>query len=433
MNRAAIAGLIVLGLLVVMFAVIGILYITRGTPVSSVRSVADPQGPPPVENQRFLQLAEVHLETTLNSGNHIEIMINGDETYPRLWEDMRAARRSITLQMYYCKPGAVADTMKAIVMEKARAGLSVLFLFDAFGAESLPEEYFQEMRDAGARVAMFRPIKWYKLDRVSHRSHIRVVVVDGTVGYTGGFGLDDKWLGSGRREGEWRETNVRFTGPAVQQLQAAFTAGWAEATGELLVGDLYFPTEPYDADAGGSRAALVHMAPTIGSTVAERFLALSIAAARRTLYITASYFVPDDDFMLFLQQASERGVDVRLLTPNEKSDVKTTWYAGRARYERLLRAGIRIYEYQPAMMHAKTLVVDGHWSTVGTKNFDNRSLAFNDESNLVVLDADFGARMDSVFMADLEYAEEVVLETFRQRSWRHRFMERFSTMFSQLL
>lgn len=433
MNRLALAGLILLGLLVATFAFVGILYITRGTPVSSVRSVADPQGPPPVEDERFLQLAELHLETTLHPGNSIAILTNGDETYPRLWDDLRSARRSITLQMYYCQPGAVADSMKAVVLERARAGVRVLFLFDAFGAQPLPDEYFQELRDGGVQVAQFRPLKWYKLDRISHRSHIRVVVIDGSVGYTGGFGLDDKWLGSGRRDGEWRETNVRFRGPAVQQLQAAFTAGWAEATGELLMGDLYFPSEPYQTDAGGSRAALVHMAPTIGSTVAERFLALSIAAARRTLYINASYFVPDDDFRRFLEQAAARGVDVRLLVPNEKSDVKTTWYAGRARYEQLLEAGIRIFEYQPSMMHAKTLVVDGHWSTVGTMNFDNRSLAFNDESNLVVLDPEFGARLDSVFMADLGYAEEIRLETFRQRSLRHRFMERFSTTFSRIL
>ena len=414
------------------FAIVGLLYLTRGTPVARVVAVGDSTGVPAVDDPQFARTAALLTKVDLEPGTDAEVLINGDETYPRLWADLRAARRSITLQMYYANPGAVADTLAAIITARARAGVQVLFLHDAFGAQNLPESYFEALRAAGVAVAIFRPLHWWSLDKFSHRSHIRVVVVDGSVAYTGGFGIDDKWLGDGRTAGEWRDTNVRFTGPAVTQLQATFAAGWAEATGTLLAGDLLFPPGGFER-AGPQYAGLLHTAPTLGSTAAERFLALSIAAARRTLYITNSYFVPDDDFRRLLVDAAQRGVDVRILTTSDETDVLTTWYAGRARYEQLLEGGVRIYEYQPAMMHAKTLVVDGLWSSVGTLNFDNRSLAFNDESNLLVLDAGFGARMQRLFMEDLRYSREITLDAFRDRPWTSRVLEQGANLLSRLL
>jgi cardiolipin synthase len=239
-------------------------------------------------------------------------------------------------------------------------------------------------------------------------------------------------LGGGRAEDEWRESNVRFSGPAVMQLQAAFSAAWAEATGELITGPLFFPHAGFQ-EVGTVHAGLLYTSPTTGSTPAERFLALSISGARKTLYIANSYFVPDDDFRRLLIRAAKRGVDVRVLTVSEKTDVKTTWHAGRSRYEQLLEQGIRIYEYQPTMLHSKTIVVDGVWGTIGSMNFDNRSLAFNAESNLVVLDPRFGAAMDSVFLDDLRYSKEITLEEFRQRSWWNRMLERGSSLLSRVL
>jgi cardiolipin synthase len=181
------------------------------------------------------------------------------------------------------------------------------------------------------------------------------------------------------------------------------------------------------------RAGLLFTMPTTGSTPAERFLALSIASARRTLYVSNSYFVPDDDFRALLLAAAQRGVDVRVLTVSRKTDVKTTWYAGRYRYAELLRGGVRIYEYQPTMMHAKTFVIDGLWSTVGTLNFDNRSLAFNNESNLVMLDREMGARMDSAFFDDLRYAKEISLPDFERRPWTSRVLELGAALLSRVL
>lgn len=431
MRALKVSGMIVGALVLLALALVGILYLTRGTPVSAVQTFGE-GAPPAVTDPLFRRTVELLAGMNLEQGNAIDVLVNGDETYPPLWEDLRSAKKSITVQFYYSMPGKVATQLKDILIDRSRAGVEVLFLRDAFGSQRLTDEYQDSLVNAGVRVALFRPPRWYQLDKAAHRSHIRVVVVDGHVGYTGGFGLDDKFLGNGRVEGSWRDTNVRFLGPAVMQLQATFAAGWAEATGELLTGEVFFPLQEFQAD-GDFYAALLYTAPTTGSTPAERFLALSLAGARRTMYISNSYFVPDDDFRRMLVGAARRGVDVRILTAGDKTDIKTTWYAGRKRYEELLEGGVRVYEYQPTMMHAKTFVIDGVWSTIGTMNFDNRSLAFNDETNLVAYDRRIGAAMDSIFIEDLKYAKEIKLEEFRQRPWHHKLFENGAHLISRLL
>jgi cardiolipin synthase len=420
------------GLLLALFAFIGVEYTVRGTPLVRVTAIGDHGGPPAVSDSLFERTMELFTGTRLEPGNQIEILANGNQTYPRLWQDLRAARQSITLQMYYCTPGRAADTLKAIVSERARAGVRVLFLHDAFGSQHLTAGYMDSLRAAGVQVAVFRPVHWYSLHKAQSRSHIRVVVVDGRIGYTGGFGIDDKWLGDGHHADQWRDTNVRFVGPAVAELQATFAAGWVEATGQLITGDVFFPAGE-QAPRAVQLAGLFHSAPTIGSTPAERFLALSIASARQRVYITNSYFVPDEDFRHLLIQAARRGVDVRVLTAGPRTDVKTTRWAGRRYYAELLRGGVRIYEYQPTMMHAKTIVTDGLWSSIGTMNFDNRSIAFNDESNLLVLDAGVGAAMDSLFRDDLRYAKEIRWPELRERGWWEHVLEWGASLWSRLL
>ena len=428
--RYALLG--VAAFLVLAFALIGFLSVTRGTPVSHVRSPGDKSGPPSPTEEMFIPTVELLTQMHLSAGNNIEIFTNGNETYPALWRDLRAAKRSITVQMYYAQPGKVADTLRAILLDRARAGVKILFLNDAFGSQNLKEEYWKPIKEAGIRVAVFRPVKWYDLDKANARSHIRVVVIDGSVAYTGGFGIDDKWLGDGRHKDQWRDSNVRFRGPSVMALQATFMEGWVEATGELLTGDLYFPPKEMKHD-GTQLATVLHTAPTTGSTAAERYLALSIASARKSLYVSNSYFVPDDDFRRLLTTAARRGVDVRILTTSGETDVKTTWRAGRAHYEELLGAGVRVYEYQPVMMHAKSLVVDGVWGGVGTMNFDNRSLVFNDESMLVALDSRYGGQLDSIFLEDIKFAKEIKLEEFRRRPWTERAIETASVLLSRVL
>ncbi len=439
MSALALTAAVAVGLPVLLFAALGVLFVTRGTPVERVRAPGDAHGPPAVGDAAFAPTVELLTKTALHHGHAVEIFGCGDELYPRLWEDIRRARRSLTLQFYYYQPGRMADDLLDLVLERAAAGVRVLFMRDAFGSAPMPASYWERLTDAGVQVAAFRPTSVWELHKVQQRSHIRVVVVDGCVGYTGGFGIDDRWFGDGRHPGQWRDTTVRFVGPAVLQLQATFAAGWAEATGGLLAGSQFFPLED-DGSAREARrpgedvcAGLLHCAPTLGSTVVERFMALTIAAARRRLWISNSYFVPDDHFCAMLAEAVGRGVDVRVLTPDRHGDVPVTYWAGRARRERLLQSGVRLYEYTASMMHAKTLVVDGCWGSVGTNNFDNRSMAFNDESLLMIYDGDAARRLEELFAADLHFAREVRLEECRARPVTDRLREAGASMLSRVL
>lgn len=407
---------------VLVMVLIGLLSVTRGATVRTVIAEGDKGGPPQVSDPLFPRSIELFTGTHIEPGNKIELLLNGEGTYPKLWADLARAKRTITVQMYYSQPGAVADTMAKHLIERAHAGVRVLVLLDAFGSQPLKKEWIESLRKSGVEVAWLRPLRWYTLHKATQRSHVRVVVVDGKVGYTGGFGLADYWLGDGRHADQWRESNVRFQGPTVAALQAAFASGWAETTGELLTGDMFFP--PVSFEEGGSvNAGLMHSLPTIGSTPAERFLALTIAGARKTLYISNSYFVPNSDFCDLLTKAARHGVDVRVLTVGKETDVKTTWYAGRALYEGLLEGGVKIYEYRPTMMHAKTIVVDGLFTAVGSMNFDNRSIAFNNEAQIVALDPGVGQQMDQIFLDDLKYSEEIKLDTFRKRPWTGKVLE----------
>ena len=431
MSRLKRVGLVGLGIVVAALALIGVLSVTRGTPVGRVVTLSD-SGPPAITDSLFERTFELFTGTHIYPGNVVTQALNGDGTYPQLWADLRSARQTLTVQMYYSLPGRVADTLAAILKDRARAHVRVLLLVDAFGSQHLSRDWIRSLRDAGVEVAKLRRLRWFTIHDAGDRSHVRVVVVDGRIGWTGGFGIADYWLGDGHHEDQWRESNVRFAGPAVMELQAAFAAAWAEATGELLTGSLFFPNSGFQP-VGATHAGLLYTAPTAGSTPAERFLALTISAARTRLYIANSYFVPDDDFRRLLERAARRGVDVRVLTTSANTDVKTTWYAGRYRYEELLGRGVRIFEYQPTMMHSKTMVVDGVWSSIGSMNFDNRSMAFNDESNLVVLDSAFGAQVDSVFLDDLRYSKEITLEEFRRRSIWSKMLEAGATLLSRLL
>jgi cardiolipin synthase A/B len=415
----AIAALLLFALVL---ALIGILSVTHDTPVRSVIAEGDKDGPPSIADSLFSRSIELYTGTHIDPGNKVQILLNGDGTYPQLWKDLESAQHTITVQMYYSQPGAVADTMAKYLIEKARQKVRVLLLLDAFGSQPLKKDWVQRVKASGVEVVWLRPLRWYSLQKAAQRSHVRVVVVDGRIGYTGGFGLADYWLGDGHHDDQWRESNVRFEGPTVAALQATFAAGWAEATGELLTGDMFFPKTSF-AEVGNVKAGLMHSVPSMGSTPAERFLALSIAGARKSIYITNSYFVPGESFMQLLLAAQRRGVDVRVITVSKKTDVKTTWYAGRTYYEKLLEGGVKIYEYQPTMMHAKSMVVDGIWSYVGSMNFDNRSLSFNDESLLVALDPAVGAQMNSIFLDDIKSSQEMKLDEFRKRPLSNKILE----------
>jgi cardiolipin synthase len=432
MKWVKVAGLAVVTLVLLVFALMGYQYSTRGTPTRAVYAAGDAAGPPAVTDSAFQRSIELLTKTDLQPGHRVEPLFDGAGTFPRIWQDIRSARHTLLLQIYYAKPGAVADSLKHALLASARKGVRAFVLFDAFGSSDLSDAYMDSLRAAGVRVTKFRSVKWYSLHKAQSRSHVRIFVIDGAIAYTGGFGIADVWLGDGHSKDQWRESNVRFSGPAVRQAQAAFATAWAEATGELLTGPVLLRGSP-PADSSATAAGLLFAEPSLGSTSAERFLALTISGARRRLYITNAYFVPDDDFRSMLRAAARRGVDVRVLTAGKETDIKATRLAARRYYTELLRAGVRIYEYRPTMIHAKTMVADDVWSTIGTMNFDNRSLAFNDESNLLIHDAEFAATLTQKFTDDLRFSQEIILREFERRSWFAKLLERVAGAFAKML
>lgn len=407
-------------------------YLTRATSVQRLQVVGSPNTPPDSRSEHFNIHLNLHTGTHITGDNRLELLLNGDGTFPRLWESLADARCVICLHVYMFQPGELSERLLQVLSERAQSGVEVYVLLDAVGANRISKNYVQRLRTAGAKVARYRPLQFKTLYKYQQRMHMRAVIIDGRVGFTGGFGIADPWLGDGRHAGQWRDTNMRLEGPASMQLQIAFSNNWAEATGDLLVGEAITPYTRVPTPDQPQAAGIMKCNPSLGSTNAERFFFLAIASARERIYIANAYFVPTRDLRWLLMNAADRGVDVRVLTPGANTDQSLTWYAARDLYPRLLKAGIRIYEYRPSMMHAKTFVADGCWATVGTLNFDNRSLKLNDEVALIIRDEVLAKELEEVFMADLEYADEITVGDTHLRGM-DRLRSRFARMGTALL
>ena len=357
------------------------------------------------------------------SGNRVDVLLNGEQIFPAKLAAIRAARKTITYAQYVFEEGEPAvDTAQALA-ERCRAGVRVHVLVDAVGALLMPPEYRQWMTDAGCEVVTYRPLGHWAIDRVNNRNHRRILVVDGRIGITGGSGTSGKWSGDGKREGHWRDTDMRVEGPVVEQLQGAFAENWLEATGVALGGADYFPW-PIPA-RGAVDAQIVRSSPAGGSVAMYTMFLLAMAAARRSIYITNPYFVPDDKMIDTLAQAARRGVRVVLLLPGA-IDHNLVRQASRSQLGRLLQAGVEIHEYRPALLHAKTMVIDSMWATVGSTNLDRRSFELNEELNLVVYNAAIARRLEQVFVKDLEESRPVTYERWRNRGFIARMLEALS-------
>ena len=374
-----------------------------------------------------LQMGEPAFRSTLVAytgnavvpGNRVEVLLNGDQIFPAKIAAIRAARKSITYAQYVFEEGApAADTAQALA-ERCRAGLPVHVLLDAVGALAMPVQYRDWMVEAGCQVASYRPLTPWTFDRVNERNHRRILVVDGVVGFTGGSGTSGKWSGNGKQDGHWRDTDVRVEGPVVEQLQGAFAENWLEATGVALGGPAYFP-RPLEVK-GGVDAQVVRSSPAGGSVAMYTMFLLAMTAARRSIYITNPYFVPDEKMVETLIQARRRGVRVVLLLPGA-IDHNLVRQASRGGFGRLLKEGIEIHEYKPAMLHAKTMVIDGVWSSVGSVNFDNRSFQLHDEATLGVRSERFARELTEQFERDLRVSEEI-----RPGRWQGRALHQRAT------
>jgi cardiolipin synthase len=376
----------------------------------------------------FFPTIEAYTDAPIAGGNRIELLFNGDETFPAMLRDIRSAKSTITFAQYLFEEGAISYEFAQAFSDRCRAGVRAHILIDNQGSQHIPEQIPAMMRDAGCHVEFFRRVEAqqvflpWKLFKYNYRNHRRVLVIDGRVGFTGGYGISQPWTGDGRTENHWRETNARVEGPVVKYLQAAFTESWLEATGILLGGDGYFPhLEP----RGKVSAQMVKSSPIGGSFQNYMLFLLSISSAKKSILITNSYFIPDDTMIDALLKAAARGVRVVVLVPG-KIDHQITYRASRSNYGRMLLGGIQIYEYMASLMHAKTMVIDGVWATVGSTNFDNRSFALNEELNLTVYDSGVARRLEEAFEQDLKYSRKITYEEWSSRGIGERIYEFFA-------
>jgi cardiolipin synthase A/B len=357
----------------------------------------------------------------LTAGNRASTLLNGDQSFPAMLDAIAGARRSICFETYIYWSGQIGEKFVDAISERASAGVKTHVLLDWVGSGKAKNEYLDQMKEAGAEVERYHPLHWYTLTRLNNRTHRRLLVIDGRIGFTGGIGIGEEWTGDAHDRDHWRDTHFRLEGPAVAQMQAAFMDNWLKTQAEVLHGDVYFPEL---SAAGDSLAQVFKSSPREGSESVELMYLLSIASARKSVLIANSYFVPDDFSVETIADASRRGVTVRIIVPGPIIDAAVTRRASRSRWGPLLEAGVEIYEYQPTMFHCKVMVVDDLWVSVGSTNFDNRSFRLNDEANLNVLDADFAREQVEIFEADRAKSRRVTLEQWKNRPLSEKFVER---------
>lgn len=388
---------------------------------------------PAVGSPEFLAAVSGATNTPVRSGGTVQLLNNGTEIFPALVRDLRAAQRTIDFMVYIWEPGRASDMVLAALIERARAGVQVRVMLDGMGGKKAPDEGFEQLRAAGGKVVRFQPMHFGELSRYHRRNHRRAIVIDGVVGYTGGAAVADKWLGDARNPEEWREAMVRVTGPPAVALQAAFAQLWSVVSGEIPVGPAFYPPDPAAPTAGEpiTQNVGVVSSPSDASLPLRKLFWLTFASARQRLYLTNAYFVPDHELLKALEERARAGVDVRVLVPGDKTDAKPVRWASQSHYEELLRAGVRIYEYQPTMIHTKTLAADGVWSVVGSANMDIRSMELNQENVLGILDRGFAAQVERTFLEDVGRAKEVRLAEWERRPWWHRAAERTAELFDE--
>lgn len=388
---------------------------------------------PPVDSADFIHALCSAVDSTHFRGGTAELLDNGVRFFPAIFEAIRGAKDSVNFLAYIWKPGKVSDEMFAALTERARAGVEVRVLLDGMGGIRAPRKGIRDLQAAGGKVERFRALRFGKITRFYKRMHRRAIVIDGTVGFTGGAAVGDNWLGDADAPEHWRDSMVRVTGPLAASLQSAFAAPWANSCGEILVGPRFYPRHP--ELGGGGEPLTLHVslvsAPSGDEHPLRLFLMLSFLAARERLYIASSYFVPDRQLRETVMGRARAGVDVRILSPGRYTDAKPIRQASHSYYEDLLSAGVRIFEYQPTMFHVKATVVDGKWSIVGSANMDVRSKELNQENVLGILDEGFARQVEQSFLADLKKSAEIRLQDWRRRGVGARLKERAAALFAE--
>ena len=374
-----------------------------------------------LSDPQFRREMSVLLGPAVLPGNRIVDLQNGDEIFPSMLEAIQAAKSTITFETYIYWSGEIGKKFADALAERARAGVEVSVVVDWAGSIKMDDDLLREMKAAGVRIEKYRPLHWYNISRLNNRTHRKLLVVDGKIGFTGGIGIADQWTGNAQDPDHWREVHFRVEGPVVAQFQAAFNDNWIKTTGELLNGPDYFPQL---LPAGDMDAHLFIASPAGGSESMHLMYLMSIAAAEQSIDLAASYFVPGELIIEALIVARQRGVRIRVLVPGEHIDSQVVRLASKASWGELLKAGAEVHEYLPTMLHVKLLVVDRELVSVGSTNFDMRSFQLNDEASLNIYNAAFAGRMTAVFEADLLKAKRYTYEMWEQRPFSEKFAEK---------
>jgi cardiolipin synthase A/B len=374
-------------------------------------------------SERFVDWSAAYLNSPVFRGGDVTLLENGDAFYPAMLEAIRKAQDSVNFEVYIFEPDEIGRQFMDVLKERAGAGVEVRLLLDGFGALKMRKRYREELRQAGVIMKRFRPLALRNLVRFYRRTHRRAIVIDGRVGFTGGAAISAKWKGNVGNPHEWRDSMTRVTGPLVAGIQSAFATNWVYCTGEVIAGSRFFP--PLDPGPGPCGLSVVS-SPSDALQPIRLLFWLSFVNAHRRLWICNSYFIPDVRLREAVIDRARAGVDVRILVPGNHTDAVPVQLAGSSYYEELLAAGVRIFEYQPAMMHAKTTVVDSAWSIVGSANLDERSMELNEENVLGIADQEFAQTVERGVLADFERSREILLEQWRKRSIFRRGLERLA-------
>lgn len=370
-----------------------------------------------VENPSFRRSA-VALGNAMIDGNDATLLKNGDEIFPAMTRDIRLAKKSVNLETYIFQPDRAGRQFALAMIEAARKGVEVRFLIDSFGSKLGDLE--QPLRSAGVKIRKFRPLQPFTLHKIGKRTHRKILVVDGFIAYTGGLGIDEKWLGNARSKSEWRDTQVRVEGPVAAQMQSVFSEDWTFTTGEILAGEKFYPEIPR---AGSISAQTIKASRGDSSSLAKMLYFVAIQSAEKSIFIENAYFLPDKQVRDSLVAAVKRGVDVQIMVPGRHIDVPMVRSASWSHYKDLLTNGVRIFEYTPTMLHTKAMVVDGIYTTIGSINFDSRSMDKNAEESLAFYDHAFAQKVQAMFEEDKKLCQEITFEVWKSRGPVKRLAE----------
>lgn len=373
------------------------------------------------DDPQFIRSMGLLLGPPVTSGNCFDVLLNGDEIFPSMLEGIASAQKTITFETFIYWSGAIGEQFASALSEKARSGVAVHVLLDWVGSQKMDRRYLEMLKTAGAEVIQYHKPRWTGLGRMNDRTHRKLLVIDGRIGFTGGVGIAQEWTGHAQDDKHWRDSHFRVRGPVVGHMQAVFMDNWIKATGNVLHGPNYFP----EADEVGD--GLAHMfssSPSGGSDDMQLMYLMAITAATRSIHLASAYFVPDKLTINAIIEAAKRGVDVRILTPGKHIDTHTVREASRACWGPLLEAGVQMFEYQPTMFHVKLLVVDEYLVSVGSTNFDSRSFKLNDEANLNIYDAAFARRQTQIFANDLAKSKRITLDDWNRRPWTRKLVDR---------